>query len=139
MAESILVIRTPPGRRPRGGQLRIGTYEVIFLYRLVPPIVDNDGVKVSPTPLADLVNQVGQPWIDRYLEEPEVTGFNSGDAAWEYVSGERRLVWDLDGSLRVETIPELIARLESEHAVMRTRAMEQWAAEYEFTGRRISP
>lgn len=139
MAGSILIIRTPPGRLPRGRQLRLATYEVIFLYRLLPPILDNDGVKVTPTPLADLVSLVGQPWIDRYLDGQEVAGLDSGDAAWEYVAGERRVVREPDQSLRLETIPELIARLETQHAVMKTRALADWTAEYEFAGRRIVP
>lgn len=139
MDEAILVISTPPGRLPRGGQLRIGTYQVLFIYEISPAILDKKRDKVVPTRVADLVSVVGQSWIDRYMKPDEVAAFESGDAAWELISGARVVVRDPDQTLRIETVPEMTARLQGEFAIRKSRAIAEWTAEYEFAGHRISP
>lgn len=139
MADTILVVKTPPGRRPRSGaQFRLGNYQVLYLYRLLPPILDDAQVKVRPTPSAELVEMFGQAWVDRYIGENEIEAFDNGNAAWELVAGQRRTVWDED-TLRVETISEMIARLKTDFATLKARALADWTAEYEFTGKRITP
>lgn len=141
MAEGILVLRTPPGRGPRPGQtIRVGTYEVIYLYRLLPPILDHDDLQVAVTPSAPLIQMVGQTFADRHIDPVEIEAFDSGAAAWEFVAGQRDTVRDEpDGPLRLETIPELVARLEAEWAIRKAQAMADWTAEHEHAGRRLTP
>lgn len=141
MAEGILVLKTSPGRvRPGSQALAVGSFEALFLYQLDPPIKDFDGSQVAPTPSDQLVEVIGQPTIDRYLQESEVTAFKTGDGAWEFVAGERVTIRDVEGGpLRLETIPDLIERLKTEWAAQKARSMADWAAEYEFTGKRITP
>lgn len=140
MAESILIVSTPPGRFFRHGQLRVGHYSALFLYRLVPPILDQFDVKVAPTPLAGLVQVVGQAWVDRYIQPEEVVAFDAGDAAWEFITGQRVTVRDVEyGPLRLETTLEMITRLQADWAAKKIQSMADWTVEYQFTGRRIAP
>lgn len=141
MAEGILVLKTSPGRvRPAAQRIAIGTYEVLFLYRLDPPIEDFDHLQVAPTPVATLASVIGQTIIDRYLSETELASFENGAGAWEFVTGERATSREVeDGPLRVETLSEMVARLRAEWAVAKARAVAEWTAAYQYTGRRLAP
>lgn len=139
MANEILVLRTPPGYTPLGNQIRIGTYRVLFLYRVLPAIRDHDGRKIAPTPLSLLVQAIGQAEIDAHLTPTETGSFDSGDGAWELIVDSRLIIRDPGPPVtrRLETISELIDRLKNEYVVRKARALADWAAEYEHTGRRL--
>lgn len=135
MAREIIVIRTPPGPPffPGGPDIRIGTFEVLFLYRLLPPILDSEDNKISPTSLEELVDRVGQAFVTRWLTQAEQDSFGNGNGAWEVISGERRLLWD-EGALRPETIPELIARMQAYYDIRKDDVLGDWRNEYLYQG-----
>jgi len=141
MAEGILVLKTWPGRaRPGAQTLAIGSYEALFVYQLDPAIEDFDHLQVAPTPPGTLVTLIGQPIIDRYLSETELSAFSSGAGAWEYVTGERATFREVeDGPLRVETLSEMVERLRTQWAAAKARAVAEWTATYQYTGRRLAP
>lgn len=141
MAEGILILKTTPGRiRPGGPLVAVGSYEALFVYRLLPAIEDAGDLQVAPTPLAGLVQTIGQTMIDRYLDEAETAAFDSGDSAWEFVTGERATVRDVEkGPLRLETTSEMIVRLRADWAAGKAAAVARWTETYRYTGTRLAP
>lgn len=136
-SDSIVIIRTPPGRRPRPGRPRLGTYQALFIYEIESPILDANGEKVAPTKSVGLIFLLGQTWLDRYLSAEDLPAFDSGDGAWEYVGGEREIIREPDGSLRAETGPEVVERLTLELVTRKPAALAEWTEIYQFAGLRI--
>lgn len=140
MAEGILIVRTTPGRRRPGPEtLAIGAVEAVFFYRILPPVVDNGGAKMAPSSLADLVAAIGQPMIDRYVSEIETDGLESGDGGFEFVSESREVIREPDGSFRLETQAEMVARFKDEFPIRKAAKLAEWTATYKYTGKRFAP
>lgn len=140
MAEGIIVLRTPPGLLPRPGHVRVGRYQVLFVYEIDPVIQDYGAAHViSPTPLASLVQTIGQSNVDLYVPQTIADSFDDGSGAWEYVHGSRRTIVTNPetGERRLETLFELVDRLTDEFSSRKAEAISDWRDLYEFSGRTI--
>ncbi len=138
MAQTILILRTPPGPPAREGRVSPGTYSALYLYEIDPPILDSARRLVAPTPLRDLVQMIGQPEIDRHLATEEVDAIETGAMAWEYECGSCRVVrLEPGGDKTLESVDEIFVRLARGFSAKRKRAIAGWRLEHEHAGRRL--
>lgn len=108
----------------------------VFFYVLDPPLVTQKGDKIIPTPLARLIEDIGEDDVTKYTNQPLRDALDVGDIGYEVVTSSRKGVKETpESKMRPETFLEMRARVFATYHNRRQRFRRVWEKQMRFAGR----